>query len=241
MLVVLTRGEVTLYQLKESRWIEASSLPIHSTRPFPRDLRGRLIVRHDRLFDAYLPGLICRTRASPPLALECLASDDPWPLAGRDSGLSAFFTPARNFFTGALVPGIGHQRSAPAFYTAAALPRERYTLWLFAGTDGELHLMDGMNHQIAATVHWGAEIAGVHAPCRERSQVLATTPTPDGADSLAAFELPDREPLPVSQKLEFDGKVTGLWTGETGESAMAIVEQPTSGYEALLINLDCSR
>lgn len=241
MLAVLTESQVTLYQSKEGRWIEASSLAIHRTRPFPRDLRGRIILRRDRLFDAYLPGLICRASASPPLALDCRASDDPWPLEAGDGGLSAFFAPTRNFFTGALVPGIGHERSAPAFYTAAVIPRERYRLWLFAGCDGQLHLMDGMTHQVAAGVHWGADIAGVHAVCRARSQVLATLATVDLADSVQAFEFPDREPVAVSQKLDFDGQVSGLWTEASGDSAMAVVHRANGDYEAVLINLDCSR
>jgi hypothetical protein len=242
ILAVLTQSAATLYQSNEGHWTETSSLAIHATRPFPRDLRGRLIPRHDRLFDAYLPGVICRATASAPLALNCVESDDPWPLASGVAGLSAFFAPTRNFFTGALVPGIGDQRSAPTFYTAAAVARERYTLWLFRATDGELHLLDGMSHQIANGVHWGSEIAGVHAPCRPRSEVLATSSTGDGRDAIQAFEFPDREPVAVSQKLEFDGKVTALWTEESGENAMALVQQSATGdYAAVLINLDCSR
>ncbi|HEV2717084.1 MAG TPA: hypothetical protein VGU64_17600, partial [Terriglobales bacterium] len=128
-MAVLDGNGVNIYKLQDTRWQPEQSLPVTHSRPWPRDLRGRLVLRKDHLFDAFLPGLFCRSTAKPPLALTCYESDDPWPLGTDQFVLTAFFTPARNYFTGALAPGIGKQTTAPAFYSAAPVPRGKYVLW----------------------------------------------------------------------------------------------------------------
>ncbi len=205
------------------------------------DIRGRIILRKDHVFDAYLPGLICRSSNNSPLAVNCSRSDDPWPLQSEDSTVSGFYASTRNFFTGALVPGVGRQKQAPAFYSAAAVPRDNYVLWIFAGVDGQLHLLDGMNHQTAGKIRWGSDIAGVHATCRQASQVLATSSESGTEDSVQAFEFPDREPVAVSQKLDLNGPVTAMWPARDGQSATAVFrDSETGNYEAVLLNLTCS-
>jgi hypothetical protein len=200
------------------------------------------MLRKDHLFDAYLPGLICRSTNTSPLALNCSRSDDPWPLQTEDFGVSGFFAPARNFFTGALVPGIGQQKSAPAFYSAAALPRGKYALWIFAGVDGQLHLLDGMNHQIEANIHWGSDLAGVHAACSPDWQVLATSAGSGTDDSVQAFEFADREPAAVSPPLQLNGDITALWTAPSGDSATAVFRNSETGnYEAVQLTLTCGQ
>ena len=121
------------------------SCAISHARPWPRDLRGRLVPAKDHLLDAYLPGVICRTVAGGSLAMNCRESDDPWPMvpaamvgnatvfpsAGSSSGpsasisqVAAFFAPTRNFFTGVLTPAVGKFRTVPKFYSAAFVPRD---------------------------------------------------------------------------------------------------------------------
>jgi hypothetical protein len=241
-MLVLGGAQVIVYEFKDGRWVPGQSLAINSARPFPRDLRGRILLRKDHLFDAYLPGLVCRSTNSSPLALNCSRSDDPWILQTQELGVSGFFAPARNFFTGALVPGISQQKSAPAFYSAAAVPRDKYVLWIFAGVDGQLHLLDGINNQALGKIRWGSDIAGVHAACRQGWQVLAT-PSKNGAqDSIQAFEFPDREPVAVSQNLTLNGNITALWTAQDGESATAVFHDAEKGnYEALLFNFTCGQ
>jgi hypothetical protein len=214
-------------------------LIIKTPVPLPRDLRGRIFLRKDHLFDAYLPGLICRSSG---LNMNCQQSDDPWPLETEELGVSGFFSPVRNFFTGALVPGIGKQKSAPTFYSAAAVPRQNYTLWVFTGLDGQLHLLDGINDQVATKIHWGSDIAGVLTACRQTAQVIATAPGEDSQDSLQAFEFPDREPQAVSQKLALQGTLTALWTAQTGDTATAVIRNSDTGkYDAVQINLTCGQ
>ena len=241
-MLVLGENAVTVYEFKDGHWVPGQSLAINYDRPMPRDARGRIILRKEHLFDAYLPGLICRSSNSSPLALNCSRSDDPWPLQTEDFGVSGFFAPARNFFTGALVPGIGQQKSGPAFYSAAAARRGKYTLWIFAGVDGQLHLLDGMNHQIEANIHWGSDLAGVHAACRPDWQVLATSAGSGTDDSVQAFEFADREPVAVSQALQLNGNITALWTTGNGDSAIAVArDSETGGYEAVQLTLTCGQ
>lgn len=239
-LLVLGRGGVTLYEFKDGRWIPGQIFPINSPVPLPRDLRGRIFVRKDHLFDAYLPGLFCRSSNSSPLSVACNRSDDPWPVETEDFRLSAFFSPTRNFFTGALTPGIGNQKSAPQFYSAAAVAKPNYMLWAFSGTDSQTYLLDGINQQVVGKTRWQSDIAGVRTACRPAGQVIATLSEEDGNDSVQAFEFPDREPQAVSQKLELNGRVTALWSAQDGQTAIAVFHnEDTGNYESLQINLAC--
>jgi hypothetical protein len=241
-MLVLGENAVSVYEFKDGHWVPGQVLAINHDRPMPRDARGRIVLRKDHLFDAYLPALICRSTNASPLGLNCSRNDDPWPLQTEDFGVSAFFAPARNFFTGALVPGIGQQKSAPAFYSGAAVPRNKYALWILAGVDGQLHLLDGINHQIAAMIHWGSDLAAVHSACRQDWQVLATSAGSKTEDFVQAFEFPDREPVAVSQPLQLSGNVTGLWTSGNGDSVTAIFrDSETRSYEAVQLTLTCGQ
>ncbi len=55
-MLVLDANGVTSYRMQESRWLVEQSLPITHSRPWPRDLRGRLVWRRDgdkdHFFDA---------------------------------------------------------------------------------------------------------------------------------------------------------------------------------------------
>ena len=72
--------------------------------------------------------------------------------------------------------------------------------------------------------------------------MLASSTGEAGADSVQAFEFPDREPLPVSQKLDLNGTITELWPSSDGESATVIFRNSATGnYEAMLLNLTCGQ
>jgi hypothetical protein len=238
-LVVLSAEELGVYHFQDGRWQLAQSLPISHARPWPRDVRGRLVLGKDHLFDVYLPGVFCQSTANVPLSLSCRESDDPWPLGTGEPALNSFFSPTRNFFTGVLVPGIGKQTVAPRFYAAAALPREKYTLWLFSGVDGQVHLLDGISDQVAK-LGWGSDVASVRTSCGAGWQVFAVRGGDLGSDSLRAFEFPDRDPVPVSQSVEFDGVITALWPEPSGGTAIAVSQNSETGkYEAFRLAITC--
>jgi hypothetical protein len=259
-LAVLDPEKLSFYRFQGGQWQQEQALKIRHSRPWPRDLRGRLIPARDHLLDAYLPGVICSTSAASPLTLNCRESDDPWPLlggatngdlsvfpsAGLASGastlvpqLKAFFAPARNFFTGAITPPIGKFATVPKFYSAAVLPRDRYMLWLFAGTDEQLHLVDGMSDR-AGKLAWGSELASVKTSCGAGWQVLATNAQND--NTVRAFEFPDRDAVAVSAALELPGTITELWTEARGDTGVAVTRnRDTGNYEAFRLAIDCSQ
>jgi len=260
-IAVLEAERVAIYHLLAGKWQQEQRLEIEHTRPWPRDLRGRLILAKDHLLDVYLPGVICRSSAGVPLSLSCRESDDPWPLvpAGLSSGsfsvfpgpdstavaiapVRAFYAPMRNFFTGVLTPALGKFSTVSKFYSAALLPRDKYLLWLFAATDGHVHLVDGMSDQ-TATVAWGSDLASVKTACGSGWQVLATSPDEADGDSVRAFEFPDRDPVAVSGAVDFSGGViSALWTEAKGDTAVAVVRnQGTGNYDAFRLAVACSQ
>ncbi len=242
--IVLGNGMVSIYRQHglnpAGRWELEASLPIAHTRAFPRDLRGRLLLRRDHLFDVYLPGTFCRSSSVAPLTIACNDTDDPWPLTSYDDGPRGFFAASRNFFTGALSPGIGKLSNVPSFYSAAAFQRSNYTLWAFAAVDGSLHLVDGMTDQAIRGGKWGSDLAAVHSGCGSGTQLLASESGDTGRDALRAFEIPDRDPVAASSAVEFEGQVVALWPETNGNSATVIVKRKDTGwYEAYRVSISC--
>lgn len=262
-IAVLDPEKVTLYRLQGGKWQQEQALPVVHERPWPRDPRGRLVPATDHLLDAYLPGVICASTVGMPLALNCRESDDPWPLvagtinggtlsvfpsAGLANGaatvvpqMKAFFAPTRNFFTGALTPGVSKFTTVPKFYSATLLPRDKYTLWLFAATDGAVHMVDGVSDQ-TARFGWGSDLATVKTQCGAGWQVLASSSGEQAGDSVRAYEFPDRDPVAVSAAVDFSGTITALWTEARGDTAVAVVkDRETESYAAFRLAMACSQ
>ena len=247
-MLVLDGNAVTSYRLQDNQWQPEPSLPIVHSHPWPRDLRGRLILANslannkDLVFEAYLPGVHCRSSAGAPLTMACYDSDDAWPIGSDLSSVKASFTSTRNFFSGALSPGVGNETTAPAFYSAAAVPRDQGTLWLLATVDGPIHLLDGSTDQVVDKLVWGSDIAGVRSACGSGSQVLATGTGEGRSDTVRAFELAGREPVAVSAPLDVSGTITALWTESGGASVVGVAHNSESGrYEAFRLMLACGR
>jgi len=247
-IAVLDGEKIALYRLKNGKWQQEQVLGITHARPWPLDLRGRVIASKDHLLDVYLPGVFCRSTTSLPLALNCRESDDPWPLTSTDGAippLGGFYSSSRNFFTGALTPGVGKLTTVAKFYSAVAVPRDKYVLWLFAGTDGQVHMVDGVTDQ-AAKLGLGSDVASVKTACGTGWQMLATSAEDrnlqQDSDSVRAYEITDRELVPVSAPLNFSGEITVLWAEAKGESAIAVVwSRETGEYEAFRLAVGCSQ
>jgi hypothetical protein len=256
-IAVLDSETVSLYRLQGGKWQLEQALALAHARPWPRDVRGRLVPARDHLLDVYLPGVFCRSTSGGSLALNCRESDDPWPLVpGSSSGagfgaagengtatprLAAFFASTRNFFTGALAPGVGKLTTVPKFYSAAPVAKDKYVLWLFASLDGQIHMVDGLTDS-AAKPGWGSDVASVRTACGAGWQVLATTATERDSESIRAYELPDRDPVPVSAAMELPGPVTALWTEAKGDTGIVVTRNRESGnYEASRVAVACGQ
>jgi hypothetical protein len=259
-LAVLDGEKVALYRWQAGRWQQEQALSISHSRPWPRDLRGRLIPARDHLVDIYLPGVICHSTAGMPLTLNCRETEDPWPLvpAALSGGavsvfpsagstpviippVGAFYAATRNFFTGALTPGIGKFTTVSKFYSAALLPRDKSLLWLLAATDGRVHMVDGVSEQ-DTKLDWGSDLTSVKTPCGAGWQVLATRSEEGTGDSVRAYEFPDRDPVAVSAAIDFTGVVTALWTEAKADTAIVVVRnRETGSYEAFRLAVACSQ
>ena len=268
-IAVLDGQSVSLYRMLGGKWQREQSMTISHARPWPRDLRGRIVLARDHLFDIFLPSVLCRSSAVAPLTLNCRESDDPWPLvasgmsgtstlsgtnfpsygsAGTSSTvtspispLGAFFASSRNYFTGALAPGVGKFTTVPKFYSAAALLKEKYVLWFFAAVDGSVHMVDGMS-DVIAKLNWGSDITSIKTTCGAGWQVLATSSGDGDDDSIRAYEFPDRDPVAVSTAVDLPGEVTALWTEAKGDTAIVIVRnRETRDYEALRLAVLCNQ
>jgi len=244
-LLVLAPERVSMYRKNGGRWEMEQELPIAHSRPWPRDLRGRLLPRAnpDHLFDVFLPGVMCSSSGKSPLALNCHEGDDPWPLGltGQPPQYASYGA-QRDFFNGALRPGFGETRSTAAFYSAAGLPRANYTLWLFAGVDDALRLTDGSTERVIAPRGWGSDVADVLNGCGGPQAVITAAGDSNTADSVVALDVPEREPIVVSQPLEFSGPVTALWSAPDGATALAVSKNlKAEQYEAYTLTLACSQ
>jgi hypothetical protein len=239
-LIVLDPAAISLYKMTAGRWTPEQQFAIPHARAWPRDMRGRLVLARDHLFDAYLPGVVCASTAKPPLTVNCRPGDDPWPIAGAQT---AVFGASRNFFTGLVTPAIGKVPSVPAFYSAAGIPRPAYTLWVFARIDGFVHLMDGVNDVAVRARDWGGDLAAVKSSCGAQTQLLVTgTGDGEAADVVRAFEIADREPVEVSAPVELPGPVTALWTSSDARSAIAVVRNlKTGNYDAIELAITCGQ
>jgi hypothetical protein len=262
-IAVLSGEDVSTYRFQNGRWQTEQMLAINHPKPWPLDSRGRLVQGPDRTLTAFLPGVVCRiTATSAPSNITCQAGDDPWPIvppgtivtpsafasAGSDTTATAaipmlvgFFAPTRNYFTGVLSPAIGKFNTVPKFYTAAFIPREEYTLWMFASADGAVQFTDGINEQ-TSSLTWGSDIATVRTTCGAGWQVLATNAGDPVQDSVRAYEFPDRDPVAVSAAVDFPGPVTAVWTETRGDTAIAIARnRDTGSYEAFRLSLSCGQ
>jgi hypothetical protein len=239
-LLLLGGSQVTLNRQHEGRWQQEAAWPIAHSRSFPRDLRGRIFPRRDHLFDAYLPGVVCHSNNAAPASMSCTDSDDPWPLTNEESGVRAFFSSGRNFFTGSLSPGIGKIASVPSFYSATAIPRSGYALWVIAAADGSTHIVDGTLDQLLPAAHWGSDVAAVRSNCGTGTQLLVSESGSGTRDDLRPFEIAEREPAAVGAPLEFAGPIAALWTDNSGFGAIAVVKRHDTGwYEAYRISVAC--
>ena len=238
-MVVLDPETIGLYRAANGRWQQEQSLPLAHSMPWPRDRRGRLVSRPDHGVDAYLPGVICQIPAGS-TSVACHESNDPWPLSVQFA-LAGFFAPSRNFFTGVLVPGIGRQTSISKFYSAAPISYQNSPLWVVGATDGTLHVLDGSSEQTLGA-HWGSDVASVRSSCGSGWQILATQPGFGSSDAIRAFEVPERNPVPVSLAMEFTGPVTALWTEASGTSVIAVSKNTATGtYEAYRVAVACGQ
>ena len=240
---VLEPRKIVSYTMASDQWTKEQEFPITHSRPFPRDLRGRLLEGQGHLLDAYLPGVLCTgTQSENSLTVSCTDTDDPWPLSGPAVSQKAFYNPTRNYFTGLLAPGFGTQ--LPPFYDSTVLPRPNGVAMLFNGIDGKIIMIENNTMKsVAGARDWGSDLVSIRSGCGSGTQVLVSGSGAAPMDSVRVYEIPGHEAEPVSPPLALDGPVMALWPSENGASATLVVQKETGQsqhYEVYRVSALCN-
>lgn len=243
-MLVLEPAKVSVYRRETGRWDLWHWYPLPATRPWPRDLRGRISIR-DHSFSAQLPGVECKGDFGKATKMECEESTAPWALVkGNEPSGEFYFVAARNFFIdGQFRSGEGGGK-LPPFFSAAAVRKNDRTYWIFMGVDGRARLYGKQSEEPEAIfTGWGSDVAGIQTPCGSGGQVLATRPGDwTEPDTMRAYEVVDRDVVAVSPPVEFPGPVTALWPATDGSNAIAVVRNlKTERYEAYRLSFLCGR
>ncbi|MBI3670405.1 MAG: hypothetical protein HY237_11565 [Acidobacteria bacterium] len=259
-MLVLEPGELVVYARNNDQWNPRQRFPIVSPKPWPRDLRGKLVpLQHleadATVFVASLPGASCILAvegiAGAP-SLTCKQSDKAgeqeegmrWALfAGDYVAEETEFVSSRNFFTGQLYGARGPRARVEPFFSAALLLRgEESFATIHAGVDGLIRLYDEGGRQLATHSGWGSDLTSMQTKCGDGWQVLATRLGDwTASDAVTAYEIVDHQPRAVSLPVDLPGPVTAL--GPLGEGAsVAVVRNLRTGrYEAYQLSISCGR
>jgi hypothetical protein len=226
-ILVLSPTAVAEYAQIDGGWHSVDSRAVPRTRPWPRDLRGRLRLAAGRV-EAFLPGVTCAGDAEP-LRISCSDGVAAWPLDVDDVSLD----PARNYF---------RSPDGLAFYGAARLGGSAGARWLMATVDHTLTFVDDGGRSTGAAVA-ADDVVAVRVPCAPGSYVLASSAAGGrDADQLTLFEVAGRRLAPAAAPLTVTGKITALWPAANGEGATVISHDRNAGrYDAYELVVSCPR
>jgi len=239
-LLVLSPVRVALYARQDGPWELRQAVQLNPPKPWPRDLRGRLRVA-GTTYQAYLPGLACSGALEPTLTLTCAPSEEAWVLeSGSRSLMLAVFAPGRNYFDGRVTTQTGVRKTVAPFFSAAAVEDQGRPLWLLATLDGHAQIFNGGFDPVGAVGPWGSDLAGTEAHCGGGSQVLVTK-AGEGreADTIRAYSMVNRVPVPLTAPVDFSGPVTALWPAGATAAMVVARDAETGRYGAYLITVNC--
>jgi hypothetical protein len=222
-LLVLGAGEIVLYRRRDGRLEPWRGYSVPHTRPWPRDLRGRLIVESDA-FRAFLPGIVCFGKLDPEIAVDCKEADQDWPL-GVDGVRLAL---GRNYFE--------HSALAP-FFSLAPLASGL----IASGTDGSAKLYDRALAPAGSVEGLGSELVPIDAGCAAGAIILASVADDEPhSATVRPFEIVGARAAAAGDGITFPGTLEALWPAPGG--AVAISHDPgTRRYAAFRLTVTCRR
>jgi hypothetical protein len=262
--ITLGPEQIEFYVHGVNGWQVKNRVSIPQKRALARDPRGILLASADgQRFEAWVPGVQCTgqigaDQSAGDSAVQCHASDDPWPIIGTLSQISpaqmsspanantgalslkAFYNAARDYYTGVVTPGLGGE--PPPFFSAAPLVRSGGGVGLLlGGIDGKVQLAEnGALRPIAGARDWGSDFAVLQSGCGAGVQIIASGSGEAAHDSLRAYELPALEAIPASAPLSLDGTVTALWSSPDGRSIFAVMRNGSNQYEVDRVTALCN-
>ncbi|HWG21793.1 MAG TPA: hypothetical protein VG225_14775 [Terracidiphilus sp.] len=264
-IVALEPEQIAIFTRGADGSFTEKDLPLRRRHALTRDPRGMLLPSaNGTSIEAWLPGTHCEiaypaAQTTGDAKVQCHESDDPWPMATapiaatsdaqppgpQTTQVKAFFNPARNFFTGVVVPSQGVD--LPAFYGGALLPRTmRNFALVIGGTDGRVQIAEnGALQPLSGTGDWGSDFAALASGCKGGTQIVASSSGGGGNDSLRAYEVTGLDAVPASVPLPMNGTVTAAWESLDGKSVWATVRAPgTPGtqdsYEVDRVTANCN-
>jgi hypothetical protein len=209
------------------RWKQLHSNPIARSRPWPRDVRGRLRVEGGAV-TAWLPGVACRG-ATDLVRFSCTDErGTSWPIDIENTGVDA----ARNYF---------NTPEGLPFYAAAPLGMDAGARWLVVGNTGELLLLDAARRTVASVAS-GNDVVALESACGRLLVVAASTSNASRSEMLRSFRVIKGQLIPAAAPLELPGRLTALWPLPEATAATAIVHDASREvYVASHIRTACSR
>jgi hypothetical protein len=238
-LLVLQPESIARFTQVNGAWQLQSQAPIQHDRPWPRDLRGRLQQGPNGM-QAVLPGMTCDIALQPSLSTSCKSADTPWVVSAGfniDSTMLPQLSSQTNLFTFAPRPEYQFESLTVFEPGTATSPSGGFVPLVATLPDGRALLFEGSATPAASFSGWGSDISALWSRSRQRWPILATR---DGEltqpDAIQAFDIVDRQAVPVSAPMDFDGPVTALWP-EGEDEALAVSRNLKTGvYEAYLLH-----
>ncbi|MGH9776395.1 MAG: hypothetical protein ACRD50_15795 [Candidatus Acidiferrales bacterium] len=248
-ILILEPEQISFYDLVQENWNLHASSPIRHKNAWPRDLRGRIELEREGVFEAYLPGFQCGGYAWRGFSADCMevaetSDNHGWPFNGSGEERSdAPFPANRNFFAGYVTTLGENATKFPAFYSGAPLKFPDETPWIFAGLDGKARLYENSAQAAAAFTNWGSDITALGRGCGSSWQILVTSANDwTQPDSIQAYEIVDRQAVAIGQPADFSGPVMSLWPATDGKSANVIARNLKTGeYEAYALTVVCNQ
>ena len=244
-LLVLDAAAVTLHDSTTEGWQRVASFPLPTSDPWPRDVRGRLIVS-GATWEAYLPGTVCRGPLDP-LRGTCTREHKPWPLGIENAGM----TPGRNDFA---------TRDGQKYFSVAPLEEDAGARWMLAAGNGTMVFLDEQRARLDGPPGTADDVAAIATACAHGSHVAVASHAGGDVDTIRIVRVLKRSPVgadldhvgadlrgrpgvdDVAPPIALAGRVTALWTTLTGDAALAVARNPTTrGYEAFHVVLSCGR
>ena len=238
-LLLLEPEQITMLQSSGDSWVALGSVPIQHSQPWPRDLRGHIVLSAAGGVEAFLPGVVCSGNWMPSLTAKCEEGGASW-TAGT---LAVSFVAARNYLSDSMPGANGSKINLPIAYSvasstsAAASSRE-----ILIGIDGTLSLISNNTMSALPAARWGDEIAPIAPACGANWDVLATASGDwTQPDHLQAYEIAGTTTVAAGQPIEFSGPILALWSSEDDTRVRAVSRNLETGmYEASIVSISCN-
>lgn len=239
-LLLLEQDRLVLLQRNGDQWEMRDSVPIAHARPWPRDLRGRMVLSAPSEFKALLPGVVCTGSWSAALATtDCQEGSEATRSASGNSELS--FVPDRTYFVDFSLRASRLGIDPQTWYSVASNSAQDPSRWILTESNGNARLVENDGRAAATFGGWGDNITSLGAACGTGWHVLVTgTGDWTWPDHIQVYQLADRQAIALGQPLEFPGPILALWPSDDGKSVRVVSRNlPTRMYEASIVSVSC--